>query len=165
MLHASRGSSDFVVGNRSNIIDNLLRQSEVENGYIYESAIFSLCEWGARACGLIDPGDAPRTDYDAQRMEIRGLQGRRATCQSTCSNADMLSITTKDGAGHYRVLFTATGSAVTATLDMGALLTTCTGTIWQFDASHNDVVAGNPVLSYSKTTLSVAANAGYPIEF
>jgi len=149
-----------------NVISNLILGSQPGSNYVYGSHIFSLYDWGSEAYGLIGPGDAPRSDYYAMRLAIRGLQGARVTFQTTCSSPSLLAITTKDASGHYWVLIANTSSsATTASLDISALLATGQATMWQFDSSHNDVVVGSPTLVGGMLTLNLSANAAYLLEF
>ncbi len=50
-------------------------------------------------------------------------------------------------------------------LDISALITSGSGTMWQFDSSHNDVVVENPALYGGKITLNFAANAACLLKF
>ncbi len=150
----------------SNVINNLILQSEPGSNYVYGSHIFGLYDWGSGAYGLIGPGDVPRSDYYAMRMVIRALQGGRVTYQTTCSSPSLLAITTKDTSGHYWVLMSnASSSSISATLNVSSLLSSGTGTMWQFDSSHNDVVAGSPVLQSGQMSITLPANGAILIEF
>lgn len=150
----------------SNVVANLIYGSYPGSDHITGSHIFGLYDWGTGAFGLIGPGDVPRAGYYAMRLAIRGLQGGRATYQSTSSNNNVLAITTKDSAGHYWVLLTNTSkSAITTTINLSALLSSGTGTMWVFDGTHNDVVVGNPILAGGQVTVTLTGTSASLVEF
>jgi len=150
----------------SNIIANLIIGSQPGSTYVYGSHIFSLYDWGSGAYGLIGPGDTPRSDYYALRMAIRGLQGGRTTYQTTCSNSSLLAITTKDSSGHYWVMIANTSTAsISASLNLSAPIASGVGTMWQFDANHNDIVVGHPVLAAGSVNLTIGGNSAVLLEY
>jgi len=56
-------------------------------------------------------------------------------------------------------------SALTVDANLSALLTSGTGTLWQFDATHNDVTNGSPVLSAGHVTFTIPGTAAILIKF
>lgn len=154
------------------LVSNLIRGSQPGNDYVTGSHVFSMYDWSGNKGGFqsfqgLVAADGTRTDgYYAMRLGIRGLQGARPTYQSTPSTSNLKAITTKDAAGHVYLLV-ANGSANTYSVDadLSALLSSGTGTLWQFDASHMDVVAGNPVLSGGHATFTVPSNAAVLLQF
>jgi hypothetical protein len=161
-----RGQYNSVSFDVSNVIGNLMNGSAPGSDYVTGSHIFSLYDWGTYTSGLIGPGDVPRAGYYAMRLAIRGLQGGRPTFASTSDNSNIQAITTKDSSGHVYVLLTNTShGAITTTIDLSALLTSGTGTMWEFDSSHNDVVVGNPTLANGMVTVTLDAVSGNLIEF
>ncbi len=150
----------------NNVVKNLIYGSYPGNDHVTGSHIFSLYDWGAGGYGLIEAGDTPQADYYAMRLAIRGLQGGRPTYQSTSSNRNVTAITTKDSAGHYWVLLTNTSkTASTTTINLSALLSSGTGTMWVFDGTHNDVIVGNPILAGGNVTVTLSGTSANLIEF
>ena len=85
------------------------------------------------------------------RLAIRGLQSCRPTYQSTSTNTNILAITSKGTAGHvYVFLDNTSNTSISATVNLSALLTSGTGTEWEFNSSHTDVVLGRPTLKTGK---------------
>jgi hypothetical protein len=43
--------------------------------------------------------------------------------------------------------------------DVSALITSGTGTMWQFDATHNDVIVGHPALRMGRVAFTIPSTA------
>jgi hypothetical protein len=146
----------------------LLRGSRPGNDRWEGSHIFSFYDWGTYGSGLIGglPGTTKRTAYYGFRIATRALQGGRATYQSTTSTSSLIAITTKDTSGNVYLLVTNSSSTIyTITANLSALLTNSTGTMWQYDATHNDVVVGSPALSNGSVTFDIPGTAVVLIKF
>jgi hypothetical protein len=100
-------------------------------------------------------------------MGIRALNNCKATYQSTTSDSNVLAITTKDAVGTIYLLVTnsSRNTAYDVNADVSALITSGTGTMWQFDATHNAVIVGNPVLSNSHVACTIPPTAAILITF
>ena len=110
---------------------------------------------------------ARRSTYYGFRLASRALNGCRPTYQSTASNSNLLAITTRDSLGKVYLLVTNSAAKTSYTVDanLSALLTSGTGTMWQYDQSHPDVVVGSPVLSNGHVTFTIPGNAAILIRF
>ena len=100
-------------------------------------------------------------------MGIRALNRCKTTYHSPTSDSHVLAITTKDAEGTISLLVTnsATETSYTVDADVSALITSGTGTMWQFDATHHDVVVGHPTLSHGHVTFTIPATAAILITF
>jgi hypothetical protein len=146
-------------GVNSMFIANWIRGSKPGNVHVYGNHIFSMYDWTTWGSGFIAGPGANGTKlagYYAVRIAIRGLGPCRPTYQATTSSG--LAIATKDSAG--KVYLLVNGASGTLTADLSALITSGTGTMWQFDATHNDVIVGNPVLSNGRVTFTAPGSGG-----
>jgi hypothetical protein len=100
-------------------------------------------------------------------MGIRALNRCKTTFQSTTSNNHVLAITTKDTEGTMYLLVTNSSGETSYNVhaDLSALITNSTGTMWQFDATHNDVIVGHPTLSNGHVTFTIPGTAAILITF
>ena len=100
-------------------------------------------------------------------MGICGLNSCKTTYQSTTSDSHVLAITTKDAEGTMYLLVTNSSmeAAYNVNADVSALITSGTGTMWQFDATHNDVIVGHPTLSNGHVTFTILDTAAILITF
>jgi hypothetical protein len=100
-------------------------------------------------------------------MGIRALNRCKTTFQSTTSDSHVLAITTKDAEGTMYLLVTNSSRETSYNIDadLSALITNGTGTMWQFDATHNDVIVGNPTLSNGHVTFTIPGMAAILITF
>ncbi|HEX8221503.1 MAG TPA: hypothetical protein VF914_20110 [Chloroflexia bacterium] len=155
------------------IINNLIRGSRPGNDYIYGSHLFTFYDWDGFAGGfqnfqgLVGPTGTKLASFYALRMGTRALNGCKATYQSTANNSNLLAITTKDAAGKVYLLVTNSSANTSYTVDanLSALLSSGTGTLYQFDATHNDVVNGSPVLSNGHVTFTIPGTAAILITY
>jgi len=150
------------------ISSNLIRSSRPGNDRWDGGHVFSFYDWGTWGSGLIAgmPASTKRTAYYGFRIATRALQGCRPTYQSTTSTTSLLAITTQDTSGNIYVLVTNSSSTLyTVTANLSALLTSGSGTMWQYDATHNDIVVGNPVLSNGNATFDVPGTAAVLVKF
>jgi hypothetical protein len=100
------------------------------------------------------------------RLGIRGLQGARPTYQSTASNSNLMAMTTKDSSGHVYLLVTnSSRGSISTNADLSALISSGTGTMWQFDSSHMDVIVGNPVLNNGHAVFTVPGTGAVLLQF
>jgi hypothetical protein len=78
----------------------------------------------------------------------------------------VLSVVTQDSSGHYYLIADNSGSpGVTVTADLSALITSGTGTQWEFSSLNNDVVVGSPTLSSGHVTFSIPAGSTELLKF
>jgi hypothetical protein len=59
----------------------------------------------------------------------------------------------------------AANTSYTTTVDLSALKTTGTGTEWQYDATHNDVVVATPSLTAGKVTVTLPGTSAVLVKF
>ncbi|MGE5529739.1 MAG: hypothetical protein ACM3X6_11445 [Patescibacteria group bacterium] len=52
---------------------------------------------------------------------------------------------------------TASANPIAVTADLSALISSRTGTMWQFDATHNDVIVGSAMLNNGRVAFTVPA--------
>ena len=73
----------------------------------------------------------------------------------------MLAITTKDAEGTLYLLVTNSSKETLSSVnaDLSELITSGTGTMWQFDVTHNDVIVGHPMLSNGQVTFTIPPTA------
>ncbi|MGN9812858.1 hypothetical protein ACTMSW_26335 [Micromonospora sp. BQ11] len=145
-------------------LKNMIRGSRPGNEHVDGSLIFSMYDWISSTSndtfeGLVSgSGDASWTYY-AFRMGSRALQGCRPTYRSTASTGDITAITTKDSAGNIYVLAANSGTGgYDLDIDLSALASSGTGTLWRQDATHADSTAGTPALTGGHVATSVPAN-------
>ena len=134
----------------------LIQGSRPGDDYVYGSHIFSMYDWGGGswANGII-ASDGPTPAYYAMRLATRALQGARPTYESTCSDENLLAITTRDQ-GHIYLLVNNKGdAAVPVEADLSQLAESGIVTMWQFDATHNDVIVGTPRLTGGRVSFTV----------
>jgi len=155
------------------VVNNMIRGSRPGNDYIYGSHLFTFYDWDGFSGGfqnfegLVDINGNRRLTFYAVRMANRALVGCRPTYQSTASNNYLMSITTQDAQGNLYLLVTNTSAKTTYTVDanLSALRQSSTGTMWQFDATHQDVVVGNPVLSNGHVTFTIPGTSAVLLKF
>jgi hypothetical protein len=77
------------------------------------------------------------------------------------------TITAKDAEGTMYLLVTNSSRETSYNVhaDLSALITSVTGTMWQFDATHNDVIVGHPTLSNGHVTFTIPSMAAVLITF
>jgi hypothetical protein len=94
------------------------------------------------------------------------LVANRPTYQVTSTVRNVVSVVTKDSSGHYYLIACNNGSpGTTVTADLSALITSGTGTEWEFSSTHNDVVIANPSLSSGKVTFTIPSNSTELLKF
>lgn len=151
------------------LIANTLRGSRPGLDYVSGSHIFSFYDWTTYQSGLIHgmTGTGTKTPgYYAMRLATRGLQGCKATYQASESQSFVEALATKDSLGKvYLIVNNASQGSKTLTADLSALITSGTGTQWQFDATHNDVITGSPVLSNGRVTFTVLGHGTVLLKF
>jgi len=100
------------------------------------------------------------------RLAARGLCCGRPTYKTTSTISNLVSVVTKDSAGHYYLIADNSGSpGVTVTANLSALITSGTGTQWEFSSTKNDVIVGTPTLSNGQVTFSIPSNATELLKF
>lgn len=155
------------------VITNLIRMSSPGSTYVYGSHLFTLYDWSGFSGGfqnfqgLINGSGTRLSSYYALRIATRALNGCKPTYQSTSSQGNLTAITTKDTSGAYYVLIAnnAANTTYTTTVDLSALKSTGTGTEWQYDATHNDVVVATPSLTAGKVTVTVPGTSAILLKF
>ncbi|MGE5527772.1 MAG: hypothetical protein ACM3X6_01335, partial [Patescibacteria group bacterium] len=167
-----RGSYTGVSFCIGTLINNLIRCARPGNDHVDLSHLFTFYDWDGFSggfqnfTGLINKDGARIAGYYALRIGCRALQGGRATYETTCNNSNMLAITTRDAQGKVYLLATNTGSGtLTVDANLSALISSGTGTMWQFAAGYNDVVVGNPTLSGGRVTFNIPGNAAVLLKF
>jgi hypothetical protein len=154
------------------LINNLISGSQPGTNYVTGSHVFSMYDWSGPSGhlqsfqGLVASDGTRTSGYYAMRLGIRGLQGARPTYQSTASNANLTAITTKGSSGHVYLLVTnGSRNPISADADLSALISSGSGTMWQFDSSHLDVVVGNPVLNSGHVVFTVPGTGAVLLQF
>jgi len=100
------------------------------------------------------------------RMAIRGLQGCRNTYGTTASDSNLTVMTTRDASGAvYLLVSNKSKNAFNVTANVSALLASATGTQWQYDASHLDVVVANPAVTGGQASFAVPATGAVLLKF
>jgi len=90
----------------------------------------------------------------------------RKALSATVSVRNVISVVTKGSSGHYYLLACNSGSpAVTMTANLSALITSGTGTQWEFSAANNDAIVGTPTLSNGMVTFTIPANGTELLKF
>jgi hypothetical protein len=161
-------TASFCVNNQ---INNIIRGCRPGNEHLDVSHLFTFYEWDGftggfqNFTGLINR-DGKHLGYYAMRIVCRGLNGARPTYQSTCSSTYMTAMTAKDSAGKYYLIVTNNSAgALSVNANLSALISSGTGTMWQFDATHNDVIVGSPALSAGHVTFTLPANSAILLKF
>ena len=168
-----RGGYDNVGTGVKLIINNLIRMSGDASDQVFGSHVFTFYDWNGFSGGfqnfqgLVDASGNKRASYYALRMAVRALLGSRPTYASTASSSDLTAITAADSAGGTYLLLTNTAASKTYSVDadLSALVTSGTGTMWQVDATHNDVIAGTPSLSNGHVSISIPGQAAVLLNF
>jgi hypothetical protein len=168
-----RGGYDKVSTGVKLIINNLIGMSSGASDQVYGSHLFTFYDWNGFSGGfqnfqgLIAADGTKRASYYTLRMAIRALLGSRPSYSSTTSNSNLTAITTRDAVGSVYLLVTNTAANTTYPVDadLSALVTSGTGTMWQVDGTHNDVVVANPSLSNGHVGFSISGQAGALLKF
>jgi hypothetical protein len=155
------------------LVSNLISGSQPGDSYVTGSHVFSMYDWSGGSGhlqsfqGLVAADGTRTSGYYAMRLGIRGLRGARPTYQSITSNSNLQAITTKDSAGHVYLLVTNSSvkTAYTVNADLSALISSGTGTMWQFDSTHMDVVVGSPAISNGHVTFTVPGTSAVLLQF
>ena len=158
-------------GAANNVIGWWIKASEPGNNYVNGIDLFSLYDWGAGYTSGAIHGSYPSAEtytpgYYAMRLASRALVGGRPEYPVTSSITNVISVVTKDSAGHYYLIADNSGSpGVTVTADLSALITSGTGTQWEFSSANNDVIVGSPTLTNGKITFSIPATSTELLKF
>jgi hypothetical protein len=151
------------------VLNNLIRGARPGNDHIDGSHLFTFYDWAGSANfqGLVGPTGTKLASFYAFRMGIRALNGCKTTYQSTTSDSDLLAITTADAAGRLYLLVTnsARRTSYTVTADLSALNPSGPGTMWQFDAMHDDVIVDPPLLNNGQVRFTIPGTAAILITF
>ena len=151
------------------VTKNCINGSRPGNDHVQMSQIFSLYDWGDYLSGLIH-GDAANPVYTpgyyGLRLALRGVQGGRTTYETTSSNRYMDAITTKDAEGNIYLLVNNTGpKSATVDADLSALITSGTGTMWEFSSANMDAVVGSPTLDSGHVVFDIPKIAAVLLKF
>jgi hypothetical protein len=168
-----RGRYDNASIGVKTVINNLIRGARPGNDHIDGSHLFTFYDWDGfnggfqNFEGLVDRNGARRSSFYGFRLASRALGSCRPTYQSTTSNSNLLAITTKDSQGSVYLLVTNSAAKTSYTIDanLSALLTSGTGTMWQYNASHQDVIVGNPALSSGHVSFMIPGTAAVLMKF
>jgi hypothetical protein len=151
------------------VLNNLIRGARPGNTHIDGSHLFTFYDWsGVQAFqGLVSATGTRLASFYAFRMGIRALNGCKTTYESTTSNRNLLAITTQDAGGTVYLLVTnsARQAAYTVDADLSELLTAGSGTMWQFDATHDDEIVSALTLTNGHVTFTIPAMAAILIMF
>ena len=165
------GYADISTGLKT-ILNNLIRGSRPGNDYIYGSHLFTFYDWGVLNDkppdfeGLIDSKGAKRAGFYALRIGTRALNGCKTTYQTTSNNSNLLAIATMDASREIYLLVTNSSErAYNVDANLSALITSGTGTMWQYDATHLDVIVGNPVLNNGHVSFTIPGASAILIRF
>ncbi len=148
-----------------------IKASQPGNNYVTGINLFSLYDWGSSYTSGAIHGSYPNPEsytpgYYAMRITARALVANRPTYQVTSTVRNVVSVVTKDSSGHYYLIACNSGSpGATVTADLSALITSGTGTQWEFSSVSNDVVVGSPVLSSGRVTFSIPSNSTELLKF
>jgi hypothetical protein len=148
-----------------------IQASQPGNNYVTGADLFSLYDWGPGYTSGAVHGSYPSAEsyqpgYYAMRIAARALVGGRPTYQVTSSVKNVISVVTKDPSGHYYLLACNSGSpAVTMTANLSALITSGTGTQWEFSSANNDAIVGTPTLSNGMVSFTIPANGTELLKF
>ena len=148
------------------VVNNMIRGSRPGNDHIDGSHLFTFYDWDGfnggfqNFEGLVDINGNRRATFYAARLANRALVGCRPTFQSTPSTSNLMAITTRDTSGNYYLLVT-NSSKTTYNLDanLSALVSSGSGTLWQFNASNLDVVVANPTVTAGHVTFTVPSTS------
>jgi hypothetical protein len=173
-----RGGYQLASTGVNTVLNNLIRGARPGDDHIDGSHLFTFYDWDgshggsqhvdwSNFQGLVGPTGTRLASFYAFRMGIRALNGCKVTYQSTTSDSHVLAITTKDAQGTVSLLVTnsAAQKPYTVDADVSALVTSGTGTMWQFDATHHDVIVGHPTLSNGHITFTIPGTAAILITF
>lgn len=155
------------------VLNNLIIGAGPGIDHVDSSHIFSFYNWngfkgfsGGTFQGLVDINGTRLTSFYALQMATKALAGSKPTYQTTVNNSSLRAITTRNSDGSINLLVTNTAAGSLAlTADLSALKTTSTGTEYQYDATHNDVVVGSPVLSNGRVTFTIPGTGAILIVF
>lgn len=148
-----------------------IKASQPGDNYVTGINLFSLYDWGSSYTSGAIHGSYPTAEtytpgYYAMRIAARGLCCNRPTYQVTTTVRNVVSVVTKDSSGHYYLVACNSGSpAATVTANLSALITSGTGTQWEFSSTNNDAVVGSPTLSNGQITFTIPANATELLKF
>jgi hypothetical protein len=148
-----------------------MQASQPGNNYVTGIDLFSLYDWGSTYTSGAIHGSYPSAEtytpgYYAMRIAARALVGGRATYQVTSSDRNVTSLVTKDSSGHYYLIANNGGSrSVTVTANFSALITSGTGTQWEFSSANNDAIVGSPTLSNGMVTFTIPGNGTELLKF
>lgn len=149
------------------VIQNAMRGSRPDGGYIYGSHIFSLYDWGGERGfkGLIGPDGQKRKSYFALRMAIRALQGGRQTFLTSTSNANLNAMTTQDRDGTVFLLVVNRGDeSQTVNADLSSLKDIGQATIWEFSQRSMDTQTDISKLRRGRISFTIPAGSASLIE-
>ena len=167
-----RGGYDNASTAVKTVLNNMIRGSRPGDDHIDGSHLFTFYDWDGftggfqNFQGLVNGAGAKLRTYYAVRMGTRALAGCRPTYQSTSSSASVLAITTRDALGGIYLLVANGGNkATTVDANLSSLITSGTGTQWEFSAANNDVVVGNPALANGHVTFTIPSTAAVLLKF
>ena len=166
-----QNSYDTESSANAKIISWWIQASQPGDSYVTGAQIFSLYDWGSGYTSGFIHGSYPSAEvykpgYYAMRLAARGLCCGRPTYKTTSTISNLVSVVTKDSAGHYYLIADNSGSpGVTVTANLSALITSGTGTQWEFSSTKNDVIVGTPTLSNGQVTFSIPSNATELLKF
>jgi hypothetical protein len=133
---------------------------------VYGSHIFSFYDWGPHFDGLVDGKGSRAKAYYAMRLANRALQGGRPTFKTSCSLSRLLAITTKDPDGKVNLLVVNEGNTrYRAKADLSGLLTSGTGTLWQFSADVPDERVGEVALTEGVSEFDIPRRAAILVKY
>jgi hypothetical protein len=137
-------------------VPNLIRGSLPGNDYVYGNSIFAIYDWGDYISGVIGPGPTFRTGYYALRLAARGLNGARTTYATTGGGFE--AITTQDANGDLYVTMAPTRDG-TVDVDLSALATSGSCTVWHWSSTVMDEIVATPALSGGHVVFDVPTGA------
>jgi hypothetical protein len=155
------------------VVNNLIRGSRPGSDHVDGSHLFTFYDWDGfpggfqNFQGLVAADGTKRMSYYAFRLAVRALQGERPTHESTTSTDNLLAITTEDAAGSLYLLVanSAARTSYAVDADLSALRTTGTGTMWQFDATHQDLIVATPALADGHVAFEIPGTAAVLLKF
>lgn len=142
-----------------NLIKNMIRMSQPGDTYVYGSHLFSLYDWGrGDFAGLIDAEGHRRLSYYALRMGTRALQGGRPVLLTGISDDAVMAIATQDDQNQINLLLVNDQpQAHTLAVDLSALVSDGTGTLWEFSETVQDEAIAPLVVTQGELQLTLPA--------
>jgi hypothetical protein len=156
------------------ILRNLIHMSSPGDDRVHGSHLFTFYDWDGYTGewqnfpGLISKDGTRLSNFYALRMGTRALNGCKRTHQATPSSPDLSAIATRNRDRSLYLLVTNIAETTDHTIDadLSALhLRHGKGTLWRYDAAHEDTRDTAPRLSRGHATFTVPATGAALLRF